>query len=390
MIDYKKLAQKNQDYTVEMRRYFHKHPELSTKEVNTSKKICEELEKMGIPYKTYEDYTVIGVIDSGKPGRTVLVRGDIDALPVQEETGREFSSVNDGVMHACGHDCHGAMLLSIGKGLMEVKDQLSGKILLGFQVAEENLKGARTMVQYVKDMGGADNSIALHVGASEDIGTISLVPGPSASGVISYTITVKGEGGHGSVPHKAKDPIKPACELLLRLSALPSNAIDAQDPVVFSTCYINAGTAPNIIPDTAKLMGTVRYFNKELTQPIFDYLETLSDLICKSWGVEYEIDYMFDPMIPVDNDREVTLMAQDIARDMGFNVITEGKGMGSDDMALLLDAFPGFYGNIGCANEEKGIGHVANHSCRFDIDEDALALGVEFLTRCAVELAEKK
>ena len=128
-MDLKALAEKNHDYVVEMRRYFHRHPELSTQEVNTSKKICEELEKMGIPYKAYPDYTVIATIDSGKPGKTVLIRGDIDALPVTEETGLPCASQNSGIMHACGHDCHGAMLLGIGKSLMEVKDELTGKIL---------------------------------------------------------------------------------------------------------------------------------------------------------------------------------------------------------------------------------------------------------------------
>ncbi|MBQ3273023.1 MAG: M20/M25/M40 family metallo-hydrolase, partial [Solobacterium sp.] len=164
MIDFKKLAEQNHAYVVEMRRYFHEHPELSTKEVNTSKRICEELEAMGIPFKAYPDYTVIGVIDSGKPGKTILIRADIDALPVTETTGLPFASKTPGVMHACGHDTHGAMLLGIARSLNEVKDQLCGKILLGFQVAEENLKGSRTMKQYVLDMGGADHSLAVHVG----------------------------------------------------------------------------------------------------------------------------------------------------------------------------------------------------------------------------------
>lgn len=386
MVDFKELAKKNHEYTVKMRRHFHKYPELSTQEVNTSKTICEELEKMGIEYKAYPDYTVIATIDSGKPGKTVLIRGDIDALPVQEETGAEYASVVPGVMHACGHDCHGAMLLGIAKSLVEVKDQLKGKVLLGFQVAEENLKGSRTMVQYIKDMGGADHSIALHVNAGDPTGTITIVDGPFASGVITYKITVTGQGGHGSTPHRAKDPIKPACDLVLRLSALPSNAINAQDPIVFSTCAVNAGTAVNIIPDTATVMGTVRYFNKELTQPIFDYLENISSLVCQSYGVESKVEYIFDPMIPVVNDKAVCAIGKKIAADMGMNIINEGKGMGSDDMALLLDAFPGFYANIGCVNEAKGFGHVANHNCKFDIDEDALALGTEFLMKTAFEL----
>ena len=388
-MDLKALAEKNHDYVVEMRRYFHRHPELSTQEVNTSKKICEELEKMGIPYKDYPDYTVIATIDSGKPGKTVLIRGDIDALPVTEETGLPFASQNPGVMHACGHDCHGAMLLGIGKSLMEVKDELTGKILLGFQVAEENLKGSRTMVQYVKDMGGADNSIAIHVGCAQNIGEIMLPAGPMASGVITYQIRVKGRGGHGSAPHAALDPIKPACEIVLKLASLPSNAIDAQDPIVFSTCHIEGGSAVNIIPDEAVIGGTVRYFNKDLTQPIFDYLENISDCVCKSYGVTRTMEYIFDPMIPVVNDKEVAEMGQRIAEEMGMKVTKEGKGMGSDDMALLLDAFPGFYANIGCANEAKGIGHVANHNACFTIDEDALKLGTEFLMKSACELLNK-
>ena len=388
-MDLKALAEKNHDYVVEMRRYFHRHPELSTQEVNTSKKICEELEKMGIPYKAYPDYTVIATIDSGKPGKTVLIRGDIDALPVTEETGLPFASQNPGVMHACGHDCHGAMLLGIGKSLMEAKDELTGKILLGFQVAEENLKGSRTMVQYVKDMGGADNSIAIHVGCAQNIGEIMLPAGPMASGVITYQIRVKGRGGHGSAPHAALDPIKPACEIVLKLASLPSNAIDAQDPIVFSTCHIEGGSAVNIIPDEAVIGGTVRYFNKDLTQPIFDYLENISDCVCKSYGVTRTMEYIFDPMIPVVNDKEVAEMGQRIAEEMGLKVTKEGKAMGSDDMALLLDAFPGFYANIGCANEAKGIGHVANHNACFTIDEDALKLGTEFLMKSACELLNK-
>lgn len=388
-MDLKALAEKNHDYVVEMRRYFHRHPELSTQEVNTSKKICEELEKMGIPYKAYPDYTVIATIDSGKRGKTVLIRGDIDALPVTEETGLPFASQNPGVMHACGHDCHGAMLLGIGKSLMEVKDELTGKILLGFQVAEENLKGSRTMVQYVKDMGGADNSIAIHVGCAQNIGEIMLPAGPMASGVITYQIRVKGRGGHGSAPHAALDPIKPACEIVLKLASLPSNAIDAQDPIVFSTCHIEGGSAVNIIPDEAVIGGTVRYFNKDLTHPIFNYLENISDCVCKSYGVTRTMEYIFDPMIPVVNDKEVAEMGQRIAEEMGLKVTKEGKAMGSDDMALLLDAFPGFYANIGCANEAKGIGHVANHNACFTIDEDALKLGTEFLMKSACELLNK-
>ena len=133
-------------------------------------------------------------------------------------------------------------------------------------------------------------------------------------------------------------------------------------------------------------MGTVRYFNKDLTPPIFDWLENISECVCKSYGVEREMDYMFDPMIPVVNDPEATKIAQKVATEMGMEIFTEGKGMGSDDMAIVLDSFPGFYVNLGCANEAKGFGHVANHNSCFDIDEDALVYGTEFLMKSAFEL----
>ncbi len=174
--------------------------------------------------------------------------------------------------------------------------------------------------------------------------------------------------------------------MILKLASLPSNAVDAQDPIVFSTCFVNAGSAPNIIPDTAKLGGTVRYFNKDLTQPIYDWIENITECVAKSYGVEREVEYTFAPMLPLVNDPAATKIAQKVAKDMDLDIITEGKCIGSDDMAILLDAFPGFYVHLGCANESKGFGHVPNHNCKFDIDEDGMKIGVEFLMKSALEL----
>ncbi|MGI5889137.1 MAG: M20 metallopeptidase family protein [Oscillospiraceae bacterium] len=389
MADFKALAAENQGYVVEMRRYFHKHPELSRKEVETSRKVCSELEKMGVPYKAYPDYTVTAVIDSGKPGKTVLIRGDMDALPVQENTGLEFSSCVSGVGHMCGHDCHTAMLLGIAKSLMSAKDGFTGKVILGFQVAEENLYGANLLKKYVTEMGGADYSIALHVGAAMDVGTISLIAGPMASGVLTYKVTFKGKGGHGSVPHMSKDPIKPACEYVLRLASLPSNSYDAQDPIVFSTCSINGGTAVNVIPETAVVTGTVRFFNKNLPGKIEHDIENLAKSIADSYEIEANVEYLFQTVLPVVNDKDCIEVGRKVADEMGLNVVTEGKSMGSDDMANLLDAFPGFYAFIGGANEKKGIGHVSNHAPNFTVDEDCLQIGTEFLMKTAAALLAK-
>ena len=381
MLDYHALAEKTFDYVVEMRRYFHKYPELSRQEVETSKRICQELAGMNVEFKAYPDNTVVAIIDSGKPGKTLLVRGDIDALPVQEDTGVEYASCVPNVSHVCGHDTHAAMLLGLAKILTEVKDQLTGKVLLGFQIAEENLFGSKPLVQYVKELGGADNSVAIHVSCQTDIGTISIVPGPMASGVITYAVTMNGEGGHGSVPHQCKDPIKPACEYVLKLASLPSNTYNAQDPIVFSTGSINAGIAPNVIPEKAVVKGTVRYFNKELTDDIHERIEKLADCVAESYGLTATVEYPFNDMIPCENDPECCKIGWDVVNDMGLNLVSEGKGMGSDDMAVILDAFPGYYAWIGCANEAKGIGHVSNHHPKFNIDEDGMKIGTEFLLR---------
>ncbi|MEG1862171.1 MAG: amidohydrolase [Oscillospiraceae bacterium] len=388
MIDYNALAKKNQDYVIEMRRKFHRHPELSGKEFFTSSTICEELDKMKIPYTKLPDLNIIAVVDSGKAGKKVALRADFDALPVQELTDVPFKSEVDGVMHACGHDAHAATLLGVAKGLLEIKDQFSGKVLLCFQMGEEMLLGGKSIAKYLKEIGGVDFAFAVHIFAMEDTGVILLPAGRFAAGVMGFTITVKGRGGHGSMPHAAIDPIKPACDMLLKISALPVNKLDSLDPVVVSPCTIHSGTAANIIPDTAEFTGTIRYFNKNITEDIQNLLEKTCKGIALSYGVDVDINYMYEPMLPVINDRECAQIGQNIAKDMGLTLKTDFVLMGSDDMAYILDAFPGFYAGLGCANDAKGI-RSAQHNCLFDVDEDSMEIANEFLLRNAIEFLGK-
>lgn len=388
MIDFNAIAKKNQPYVVEMRRKFHRHPELSGKEVFTSSTICEELDKMGIPYVQLPDLNVVAYVDSGKPGKKVALRADFDALPIQEETPVDFKSEVKGVMHACGHDAHAAALLGVAKGLLEMKDRFSGCAVLCFQMGEEMLLGAKTLSKYLKDNGGVDFAFAIHVFAMEDTGTILLPAGPFAAGVMGFDITVKGVGGHGSMPHASKDPVKPACDILLRISALPVNRFDSQDPVVVSPCTIHAGTAANIIPDTAEITGTIRYFNKEKTAEIQSVLESTCKSVAESYGVSADVNYMYEPMLPVINDKACTEIGQKIAKEMGLSLKSDFVLMGSDDMAYFLDLFPGFYAGLGCANDAKGI-RSAQHNCLFDVDEDSMLIANEFLTRNAIEFLNK-
>ena len=246
-------AKKYENYVIDLRHEFHRHPELSDQEVWTSGRICEELDKMGIPYVRVAETNVVGLIDTGRPGKTIAVRGDIDALPVHEEANVPFKSEIDGCMHACGHDTHAAMLLGTARILSEHKEELSGKIYLCFQKGEEIGHGARDIVNYLKEQGGVDKAFGLHIAASLPLGLISLNEGPAMAGACKWTLKVRGKGGHGSMPAASIDPIKPLAEILLRITSLLVNRMDTLEPVVVSPCMFHAGTADNIIPETAHI-----------------------------------------------------------------------------------------------------------------------------------------
>lgn len=223
-------AKKYEEYVIGLRQEFHRHPELSDQEVWTSGRICEELDKMGIPYTRVAGTNVVGLIDTGRPGKTIAFRGDIDALPVHEEANVPFKSEIDGLMHACGHDSHAAMVLGAARILNDHKDELSGKIYVCFQKGEEVGIGARDIVEYLKEQGGVDKAFGLHIAANLPTGFISLTEGPSMAGACNWQVVVKGKGGHGSMPYASIDPIKPLAEILLRVTSLMVNRMDTSSP----------------------------------------------------------------------------------------------------------------------------------------------------------------
>lgn len=386
MADFKKLSAEHHDYVVAMRRAFHRHPELGGEEEWTTATICEELAKMGIPYEKLQNRDVIGILDTGKPGRKIAVRADIDALPMPELTGAEYASEIEGLMHACGHDAHAANLLGVAKNLLAAKDELTGVYYLCFQIGEERGIGAKEIVAWIKEHGGADAACGIHVFAGMDK-CVALPEGPFLAGTMAYTITVTGKGGHGSAPHAAVDPVRPACDILLRISSLPVNRLAALDSTVISPCTIHAGTAMNIIPDTAELSGTVRYFKKENGPIIHKMMEDVCDSVAASYGTTAKMVDMFEPLLPVVNDPASARAGQAIAKEMSLPVITDMKLMGSDNVSELTDAFPGFYAGFGVGNTAKGL-IFEQHNAKFEIDEDALADACEFLTRSAVKLSQ--
>lgn len=378
-------AKKYEEYVIGLRQEFHRHPELSDQEVWTSGRICEELDKMGIPYTRVAGTNVVGLIDTGRPGKTIAFRGDIDALPVHEEANVPFKSEIDGLMHACGHDSHAAMVLGAARILNDHKDELSGKIYVCFQKGEEVGIGARDIVEYLKEQGGVDKTFSLHIAANLPTGFISLTEGPSMAGACNWQVVVKGKGGHGSMPYASIDPIKPLAEILLRVTSLMVNRMDTLEPIVVSPCYFHAGTADNIIPETAEMRGTIRYFKEEALDRTLELVEQISRDIAASYDATATLTYSRGKTIPVDNDAASIVAAREVVENIdGLTAIQAPKLMGSDNFADFVHAFPGFYCFMG-AGFDGPDGSLPNHHPRFTLDEKAFRLGVEFLTGCAVK-----
>ena len=378
-------AKKYEEYVIDLRQEFHRHPELSDQEVWTSGRICEELDKMGIPYTRVAGTNVVGLIDTGRPGKTIAFRGDIDALPVHEEANVPFKSEIDGLMHACGHDSHAAMVLGAARILNDHKDELSGKIYVCFQKGEEVGIGARDIVEYLKEQGGVDKAFGLHIAANLPTGFISLTEGPSMAGACNWQVVVKGKGGHGSMPYASIDPIKPLAEILLRITSLMVNRMDTLEPIVVSPCYFHAGTADNIIPETAEMRGTIRYFKEEALDRTLELVEQISRDIAASYDATATLTYSRGKTIPVDNDAASIAAAREVVENIdGLTAIQAPKLMGSDNFADFVHAFPGFYCFMG-AGFDGPDGSLPNHHPRFTLDEKAFRLGVEFLTGCAVK-----
>ena len=378
-------AKKYEEYVIGLRQEFHRHPELSDQEVWTSGRICEELDKMGIPYTRVAGTNVVGLIDTGRPGKTIAFRGDIDALPVHEEANVPFKSEIDGLMHACGHDSHAAMVLGAARILNDHKDELSGKIYVCFQKGEEVGIGARDIVEYLKEQGGVDKAFGLHIAANLPTGFISLTEGPSMAGACNWQVVVKGKGGHGSMPYASIDPIKPLAEILLRITSLMVNRMDTLEPIVVSPCYFHAGTADNIIPETAEMRGTIRYFKEEALDRTLELVEQISRDIAASYDATATLTYSRGKTIPVDNDAASIAAAREVVENIdGLSAIQAPKLMGSDNFADFVHAFPGFYCFMG-AGFDGPDGSLPNHHPRFTLDEKAFRLGVEFLTGCAAK-----
>ncbi|RVU54228.1 amidohydrolase [Anaerosphaera multitolerans] len=370
----KHLIDKNREYIINMRRYFHAHPELSFEEFETTKKIAEELDKMNIPYEINERLGtgLVGVVQGGKPGKTVALRADIDALNVTECTNLDFKSQNEGKMHACGHDAHIATLLGAAKILAGVKNELPGKVYLIFQPGEEIALGAKAMIEFGNWYEETDNIFGAHIWSPLEAGKISVEAGERMAAGDQFKITVKGVSGHGSAPHETIDAVVVASAIVMNLQTLVSRSYSPLDSVTVSVATIHSGNRFNIIAGEAVMEGTNRYFSREIEKRIKEDMIRICENTAAAYGASVTVEYTH-VMKPTINDEASSLIAEEAATKIsGAEALVKvEKVTGSEDFSFYLENKPGCFAFIGGKNPEVSAVYP-HHSEFFNIDDEVL------------------
>ncbi|MEI6207696.1 MAG: M20 family metallopeptidase [Desulfuromonadales bacterium] len=368
-----------------IRHHLHANPELALRETGTSRYIRAELAGHGIdPLPPFLKTDVVALLHGSAPGKNVTLRADIDALPILEETGKDYCSTTPGVMHACGHDGHTAMLLGAAIILNSLKNSFEGSVRLVFQPGEEVIAAGRELVEAgALENPSPDAVLALHAWAGKPVGAIGSRPGAMMAAADFFRLTIKGCGGHGSRPEKTIDPILIASRVISRLYEIPSRLVGALDPLVITVCNIHGGSSSNVIPDEAVLEGTVRYFSAELRARVPELIEQAIRAECGYAGAGYNLDYS-RPYIPTVNDAGVVALGKEVAgKYLGaasWQAITEPV-MGSEDFSYYLERYPGamFYLGMGEASPQL-------HNNCFDFNDDALNNGILFLVAMALDI----
>ncbi|KXH80750.1 M20 family metallopeptidase [Sporosarcina sp. HYO08] len=379
----KELMGQYSDELVELRRKFHSEPELSFEEVKTTQFVCDYLDQLGIAYRKTEPTGVIAEIKGGKPGETVALRGDMDALSVKQlNTHVPYASKIEGKMHACGHDTHTAMLMIAAKALNEVKEELAGNVRLLFQPAEEIAQGAKAMVEQGA-MEGVDNVFGIHIWSQAPTHHISCTPGPSFAAADIFKVRFKGKGGHGAIPEDCVDAVMVASSFAMNVQAVVSRTIDPQSPAVLTIGKMEVGTRFNVIAENALLEGTVRTFHQDTRDHIENSITQFAESIATMYGATAEVEYIRGTQ-PVINDTESAQLVQQVATEaFGAEFLYDEKPtMGAEDFSFFLDKAPGCFALVGSGNPEKDT-EWSHHHGNFDIDEDALATGAELYAQYA-------
>jgi amidohydrolase len=369
------------DELIRHRRHLHAHPELSLEEFETAAYIETQLRLLGLDeIRTKIGLTgVLGTLRGGKPGPVTLLRADTDALPITEIAPHPYRSQNTGVMHACGHDGHMAILLSAAKTLAQRRAEVPGTLVFCFQPGEEGKAGNRLMIEDgALENPHVDRTFALHLYSGLDVGRIGVRDGAFFASADEFTITVRGTGGHGAMPDRARDPVAAAAYLITMLQTIVSREIAPKDPAVVTVGHIEAGTTFNVIPDEAMLRGTVRSFDATVRRSMPERITRIAKGLAESLGVAIAVDYHWS-YPPTVNDRTVNDLVREVGRaTLGAeNVVEHDIVMWAEDMSFMQEQRPGAYFIVGARGGESTA--VAHHNARFDIDERSLEVGYRMM-----------
>jgi len=388
MIDLEECRRLHAADLVAIRRDLHRHPELSGQEHRTAGIVAERLGSLGLEVLAGVGGTgVVGLLRGSRPGPCVALRADMDALPIQEETGAPYASEVPGVMHACGHDVHTACLLGAAGLLAGLRDRPAGSVKFLFQPAEEDDRGAKAMLA----AGALDDPApiaicGLHTFPRLAAGQVGITDGPLMAGIDTLRITVRGAAGHGAAPHRGVDAIVAAASAVVGLQHIVSRRLDPQEPAVVTIGTFHAGVAPNILAPSAELTGTVRWMHAESRERLPALIRETVTAICRAHGAEAEVAYE-RTLPPVVNDPAVADRARAAAvRLLGPDAVRPAeRTMGGDDFALYLERVPGCYLWLGTGDPARGLTHDW-HAPRYDVDERALAVGAALLAEIALDL----
>ena len=388
MPDYYQEARSLFEYTRSLRRDFHRHPELGYQEVRTAGIVTRELGSLGMEVTTGVAKTgVVALMECARPGPVVLLRFDMDALPIMEETGADYASENPGVMHACGHDGHTAIGLTVARLLHAHSQEMAGTLKFVFQPAEEGLNGAERMVKEgVLQNPSPDFSLALHLWNERALGWLGIADGAVMAAAEMFKIRITGKGGHGAVPHLAVDPVLAAAHVITALQSISARNVPPLKAAVVSVTTLRAGEAFNIIPPYAELTGTIRTFEPEVRRVVLERFHQVINGVAEAMGCQAEIQC--DAITPavINNDQVADRLRKVAARVLPDSPLASNFAtMGSEDMAYMMQDIPGCFVFVGSANSEKGL-DAPHHHPRFDIDEEALPRGAALLAAAAADI----
>jgi amidohydrolase len=383
-MDWLAAARTMRDQLVAWRRDFHAHPELGFQELRTAGVVATVLQGLGYQVQTGVGQTgVVGLLGGGRMGPVVLLRFDMDALPIQEESDAPYRSQRPGVMHACGHDGHVAAGLGVATLLSRHREALGGTIKLVFQPGEEGMNGALGMIEDgVLEEPRPDVALAAHLWTDLPLGRVGLASGPVMAAAETWECTIRGTGGHGASPHQTADPVVAAAQVIVALQTVVSRNVNPQGTAVLTVGTVHGGDASNIIPERAALSGTIRTFDPSIRNLVIQRLKEIVSGTSSALGCRAKVGVQ-EVTPALVNDSEVTAAVRLIAADMvGEGNLVEFHTMGSEDMAFINAEVPGCYFFVGAGNEASGLARP-HHCPQFDFDEDALPLMVGLLTGAA-------